>query len=168
MEVKIRNVTVDDAEALIEHTNIVLRQSEFLLTTSEEFTVSVEKEQEWISEQLKDGNLGLVAEVEGKIVGLLNFNRSKRKRVAHLGYFGISVQKEYWHAGIGTKLIECLLLWARENPSIEKVYLEVFSHNEHAIRLYEKMGFVEEGRKKQYIKYEDGRYVDEIIMAQDV
>jgi ribosomal protein S18 acetylase RimI-like enzyme len=42
--------------------------------------------------------------------------------------------------------------------------LTVFATNQHAINLYEKMGFIETGRiPKRFFK--EGTYVDEIIMT---
>ena len=47
---------------------------------------------------------------------------------------------------------------------IEKLTLEVFVTNEAAIRLYRKMGFLEEGRRVRHVKIADGKYVDVIVM----
>lgn len=157
-----------DAEQILRHTKKVLAESSFLLTTPEEFTNNYEQQIEWINSHNEPGHLLLVAEKDGEIIGLLNFARKQRKRIAHLGYFGISIQADYCNLGIGRKMIEYLLGWAKQEPGIEKVCLEVFSHNTRAIHLYKKLGFIEEGRKKDFIKYEDGTYVDEVLMYQFV
>ena len=47
---------------------------------------------------------------------------------------------------------------------IEKVFLNVFSTNKRAIKLYEKLGFVEEGRHLKAIKQLTGEYIDLIQM----
>ncbi|RFB18293.1 GNAT family N-acetyltransferase [Bacillus sp. HNG] len=164
MEINIRPVRKEDAPQLIEHTKIVLTESTFMLTTPEEFTLTVEEEEKWIEDHTKPGNLIVVAEIEGKIIGNLNFQTSKKKRLSHLGYFGISIQEAYCNHGIGSKLMEYLLGWAQKEPGLEKVCLEVFSHNKRAIHLYKKFGFKEEGRKVKYVKFSDTHYEDEIIM----
>jgi RimJ/RimL family protein N-acetyltransferase len=164
VEFKIRPAVVEDAKQLIEHTRTVLSESTFMLTAPEEFNLSVETEEKWIRDHLKDGNRLLVAEVEGHIVGSINFHRSKRSRLSHLGYFGISIQEAYCNVGIGRKLIEELLFWAEQRNDLEKVCLEVFSHNERAIHLYKKLGFIEEGRKIKFVKFNDDFYADEILM----
>jgi len=66
--------------------------------------------------------------------------------------------------GVGTALLKSLIGWAKENHVIEKVTLEVFVTNEAAIRLYRKMGFLEEGRRVRHVKIADGKYVDVIVM----
>lgn len=74
------------------------------------------------------------------------------------------IQKDYRSMGIGKRLIAELLKWAEENPLIEKVNLAVFSTNEGAIALYKKMGFTEEGRKKNEIKTGENEYADDVLM----
>jgi ribosomal protein S18 acetylase RimI-like enzyme len=51
---------------------------------------------------------------------------------------------------------------------VEKVVLKVSSNNTKAVKLYQSLGFVEEGRMTKEIKLEDGTYVDTIVMAQFV
>ena len=48
---------------------------------------------------------------------------------------------------------------------LEKVYLGVFETNAGARRFYETMGFCEEGRNKDYFRFGQGRYVDDIRMS---
>ena len=76
--------------------------------------------------------------------------------------------KEWRGQGIGTMLMESLLEWATANPLIEKVCLEVFTTNSNAIRLYRKLGFVEEGLRLKDIKFGPGRYVDTLAMGKCV
>jgi len=66
--------------------------------------------------------------------------------------------------GIGRKLMESIIQWAQNNPAIEKVFLNVFSTNQKAIRLYKYLGFREEGRFINAIKQSDGEYVDVLQM----
>ncbi|MFS0864196.1 N-acetyltransferase family protein [Fredinandcohnia sp. 179-A 10B2 NHS] len=168
MEVTIRLAEIQDAEQIIAHTKTVLSESTFMLTALEEFNVTVEQEEKFIESHQKPGSLIIVAEVNGVIVGCANFQTSKKVRLSHLGYFGISIQEAYCNKGIGRKLLEYLLEWAKAEPGLEKVCLEVFSHNERAIHLYKKLGFQEEGRKVNFVKFSDEHYEDEILMYQYV
>ena len=65
--------------------------------------------------------------------------------------------------GIGTALLGALLVWAEENPFIEKVSGSVLSTNKGAIALYKKIGFSEEGRKVDEVKIHN-TYIDEILL----
>jgi len=53
--------------------------------------------------------------------------------------------------------------WA-EASSVEKVCLSVFATNARAIALYQKFGFVEEGRRPNEVKLGPGEYVDDVLM----
>jgi RimJ/RimL family protein N-acetyltransferase len=66
--------------------------------------------------------------------------------------------------GIGTALLQTLIDWAEANPLIEKIGMAVFANNERAIRLYRKLGFVEEGRRPREMKLGPGWYVDDVLM----
>lgn len=66
--------------------------------------------------------------------------------------------------GVGTALLEALLRWATANPLVEKVCLEAFATNARGIRLYKKLGFVEEGLRHKDIRRGPGHYVDTVAM----
>jgi RimJ/RimL family protein N-acetyltransferase len=160
--VTIRKATNNDAEQLIQHTKIVLQESsQFLGTSPEEYNPTIEEELAWISSR----ELILVAEVNGSIIGVLDFRLSKSKKFKHKGMFGMSIQESHTNKGIGGALINELLQWAKEAGSIEKISLEVFSNNERAIHLYTKLGFTIEGRLAKNAKLGPDHYVDDIIMS---
>ena len=52
--------------------------------------------------------------------------------------------------------------WARRQPGLERIQLEVFHTNPGAIRLYERFGYVHEGRRIGAMK----RYGESIDMIQ--
>ncbi len=54
----------------------------------------------------------------------------------------MSVAQEYRNLGVGRALLKILLNWAKDNPIIEKVYLEVFAKNTAAIALYKKVALL--------------------------
>ncbi len=80
----------------------------------------------------------------------------------------MSIQEPYTDQGIGSSLLQHLLEWAKKDERVEKVSLEVFSNNKRALHLYEKFGFIEEGRRKKNAKLRPGYYVDDIYMSQFV
>lgn len=167
--ITIRKAEISDAQSILNHAKIVFAESSFLLTEPEEYSMTLEKEEEWLNKNSQLKHLVLVAETEeGKIIGMLNFAANERAKVAHIGYFGISIQAAYCNQRIGAKMITDMLEWAEKEPGVEKVCLEVFANNERAIHLYKKLGFAEEGRKIRHIKLRDGSYQDEILMYQFV
>jgi RimJ/RimL family protein N-acetyltransferase len=160
----IREAVKEDAEQLLAHSKHIIETSPFMVSSPEEFSFSIEQEERWIEEQRKTGGAVFVAEENGKVVGMLNFRVTPRKKLLHHGLTGISIREEYCNQGLGTKLMETLIAWAKEQPSIEMLCLEVLSTNDWAIHVYKKLGFQEEGRRVDHIKQLDGTYVDDILM----
>ncbi|MFD3450324.1 GNAT family N-acetyltransferase [Microbacteriaceae bacterium 4G12] len=66
--------------------------------------------------------------------------------------------------GYGTEAIKIALRFVFDQLTLNRLQLEVFSHNLRGIRAYEKVGFVKEGTLRQSLFYND-TYSDEIIMA---
>jgi len=143
----------------------VVTEGDFILFDIEDFDLTEEQELKWIdSFREPEGKLLLVAEVAGKMVGILAFQAGERKRIRHRGILGIIIAKEYREVGIGRALMERLIRWATEHPVIEKVCLAVLADNTRAINLYKSLGFVEEGRRPREVRFSKDRYVDDILM----
>lgn len=66
--------------------------------------------------------------------------------------------------GIGTAAMTLLLAFAFDELRLHRVELEVFDDNERARRVYERLGFVLEGRRRE-AHYKEGRYHDKLIMS---
>jgi RimJ/RimL family protein N-acetyltransferase len=161
----IRCPTEGDAEDIINYSKKVFASTDQVLTTLDEYTITVENEKIWINNfnQNQDA-LVLVAELNNQIIGLLFFVPQPKKKNSHTGEFGVNVHPDYQHIGIGRVLVEELLMWAKDNSHIEKVFLTVFHTNHKAIQLYKNLGFIEEGRHVKAIKQLNGDYVDIIQM----
>jgi len=52
-----------------------------------------------------------------------------------------------------------------QQKRFEIIKLTVFQTNQQALRLYKKFGFQETGRIKRGVKFPNGTYTDDIIMA---
>lgn len=165
---QIRSADKSDAEAILAHCRKAFGETDFLMTEADEFNLTIEEEVAGLEQSIRTGDLILLAEVDNEVIGMLNFRRSKSKKVNHLGYFGITIQKKHCNQGLGSKMMEQFLKWAQEEPGLEKVCLEVFSYNQRAIHLYKRFGFQEEGRKIKHIKRSDGSYADELMMSKFV
>ena len=161
----LRSVQPDDADRLLTYIRSVAQETPFFILQADEFNFTDEQERQWIQDHLDDpGKLAISAEVSGTIVGFLSFENGPHKRIRHRGTFCISVVKPWRGMGIGTALLQSLTEWAEANPVIEKIGLAVFANNENAIRLYKKLGFVEEGRRPRELKIDSDCYADDILM----
>ena len=72
--------------------------------------------------------------------------------------------KDYWGKGIGEEVCRLTLQYAFNTLNIRKVLLAVYSNNPAAIRLYEKLGFVHEGKLRQHL-FCQGEYIDKLYMG---
>jgi RimJ/RimL family protein N-acetyltransferase len=78
---------------------------------------------------------------------------------------GITIgEKEYQNKGYGTEAMEMLVEFVFNTLNMNRIGLSVYDFNIRAYKSYLKVGFVEEGRKRQ-ARYHNGKYYDEIIMA---
>ena len=78
---------------------------------------------------------------------------------------GITIgEKDYQNKGYGTEAMEMLVEYGFNTLNMNRIELTVYEFNIRAYKLYQKVGFIEEGRKRQ-ARYHNGRYHDEIIMA---
>lgn len=167
--VTIRSATKPDAAAILDLSSRVIGEEVYQLTSSSEFKMTIETEEKWIDSHLqKPNHIILVAEMNSKIVGMLDFSNGHRLRIAHTGEFGMSVDKNFRDQGLGSLLLKVLIEWSTQNNTIEKIGLNVHSNNERAIATYKKMGFEVEGIRKRDLKYGKEQYVDTVVMGRFV
>lgn len=164
-EFTIRTAQPEDAARLLAYVRYISSEPELTVLEPDELPATEEKERQWIQDHLDHpGKIVLVAEASGTILGALSFENGAHRRTAHRGSFGIALVKEWRGQGVGMVLLEALLEWATANPIIEKVSLEVSPTNHGAIRLYKRLGFVEEGLRPRELKFGPERYGDGLAM----
>lgn len=85
-------------------------------------------------------------------------------RRRHAMMLGISVLSSAQGRGVGAALMSALLDYADNWAQCLRIELTVFHDNARAIRLYERHGFVHEGRHRAYAM-RHGEYADVLAMA---
>lgn len=164
--VVIRSAKVTDAEQIVKLSKAVAEEEIYELISGKEFNRSVDTDQKWIeSHEANPNHIIIIAEVNSKVIAVLDFANGHRQRIAHVGDAGISIAKDFRDQGIGSLLMKALIEWAKDNSAIEKIGLQVHSSNDRAIGMYKKMGFEIEGVRKRDLKYNDGHYVDTVVMG---
>jgi RimJ/RimL family protein N-acetyltransferase len=114
-----------------------------------------------------DGNgesVLFLATENSELIGTIHLTQIERQELGHAVFLGLNVKKTFRGKGIGTVLLLHGMDWAKEKPAIERIELEVLANNQHAISMYEKVGFVKEGVKKSAVK-KGSEYIDIIIMG---
>ncbi|MCU1594545.1 MAG: hypothetical protein JWO12_1937 [Frankiales bacterium] len=101
-------------------------------------------------------------DVEGQLIGYVTlWGIDPFNRRAHLG---IALGPEARGKGYGRDACRTLLRYAFEHRGLHRVQLEVLADTERAIRAYQAVGFVEDGRLRES-GWVQGRFVDEIVMS---
>lgn len=164
--ITIREALPQDAAQLVDFVTRLSEETElYLLLLPGEFTLTVEEEAELLNKYaLADNSAYFVAEAEGRIVGGLNLKGGTRAGNRHCAVLGISVGKGWRGRGVGSQLMAHAIQWARQGGVLQRIELFVFVENEPAIHLYEKFGFMIEGRLRKAV-YRHERFYDDYIMA---
>ena len=169
-QILIRTAADDDAADVLNLFRSVIAEGRYTLLTLDEFKRTEEAERLAITNDRKrPGNLHIVAVVEGQIVGMARVRSGELKQTAHFGNVdSVWVYSDWRRQGIGNAIIETIVQWAEENEGIEKLGLFVFSTSKGAIALYQRNGFIIEGRAPRDMKFGEDDYADTVIMGRMV
>jgi len=160
----IREVIPDDAAKIIKFISKIGGESDNFSFGTEGIGISVEQEMTNIKEIISDRHsVFYIALKENEIVGDVSLAGLSR-RMNHRAELSIAVAKSEWGKGLGYRLMNIAINYAKEN-SIEIINLAVRSDNQRAIRLYEKCGFVKMGISPAFLKINNDYFdVDEMIL----
>jgi len=162
---EIREAVPADAPALVALARAVGSEPEGWLLSAEEWRGAA-AERRYLRAVRRSPNAAVfVAEAPEGLVGRLSVARDPHPASFHVADLGLMVAAEYRRRGIGRALLERAVKWSRAN-GIVKLELHVFPHNEPALALYERFGFVREGYRRRHYR-RAGEYVDAILMAFD-
>jgi RimJ/RimL family protein N-acetyltransferase len=120
--------------------------------------------QEFVRGLIAGGGIQLVAvDDAGNVVGWCDIMRYRTEGFRHCGRLGMGLLPAMRGRGLGRRLAEAAIQAAFAG-GMERIELEVFASNESAIALYDRLGFVREGLKRNARKL-DGVYDDSVLMV---
>ncbi|HDV4355420.1 TPA: GNAT family N-acetyltransferase [Staphylococcus aureus] len=129
------------------------------------FPVTELEHENWFqNKMLEKDNRIFVIELESEaaigIVGFKNLDwiNSNSELFIYIG------DENYWGKGFGKEALKLLINFAFSSLNLHMLYLEIFSYNDNATKMYEKLGFKQDGVLRQS-KYQNGQYYDKIIMS---
>jgi len=99
----------------------------------------------------------------GRLVGTCAFSQLDADNGSALYHITIG-EPDVWGSGYGTEATRLMMDHAFGTLGLHRVALFVFEFNERAIRAYQRVGFVLEGRARQSVRRED-RWWDELAMS---
>lgn len=155
----VRRATVQDAEASAAVIAAVAAEDRWI---GAEPPVDVADRAEKMRTWLAAGAVMWVVEDEGEVVGTLGLHKTHVDGVMGLG---MALVEHARGRGGGHACMRTVLDWARADPELHKIELEVWPDNARAIALYEAYGFEREGLRRLHYRRRDGSLRSSLIMA---
>jgi RimJ/RimL family protein N-acetyltransferase len=164
-KVRLRPMSVDDAEnSYLESLDSPSRQ---VLQLGIELPTSVAKLKEVLAKyaDCKDVDgviIFTIEDLEGNDVGGISFH-SRSSKNGTFG-FGVIVNRPYRGQSYAEDAVRILLRYAFLERRFQKCNSACVHTNEPSIRLHEKLGFVEEGRRRRNL-FMNGQYYDDLLFG---
>ena len=129
--------------------------------------MTFEAELEWFNNASKQQNpiifLIYLHELDQpRLIGNCAIDISQMNRVGTLGI--VIGEKDCWGKGYGTEALKILIEYGFNTLNLHRVELETYGFNERAFKSYLKVGFREEGRRREAI-FANGAYHDAIMLG---
>jgi RimJ/RimL family protein N-acetyltransferase len=160
--IPIRTATERDVDALLEY--VASLRAERLPTIFRHERAPTREEELDFVRKFARADASLFVALDGdRIVGNLAIAAHEHPESAHGAEIGMSVLAAYRGRGVGSRLLDTAIAWARRH-SLRRLELEVRSNNPGARRLYERKGFAIEGIRRGAHRV-DGTSVDALRMA---
>lgn len=132
------------------------------------FPITEAMEADWIGAVLKDRSrtrvvLAIEDKSDGALAGFVYLNHLDW--LARNAEFGILIGDRDRHGrGLAREALELVADYGFGTLNLHKIYLRVAAYNKHALRLYRRFGFVQEGVQRQQA-FVRGRYHDVVLMG---
>ncbi len=155
--IEARLATVDDIPAMVD---ILVAVADERMWIGTEPPVDRERRAHLFEEAISGEGAAFVAVAGGDVVGHLGVHGQGGARD-----FGMAVADGWRGKGAGSALMRAAVAWAREQPDVHKLCLEVWPHNGAALALYRRHGFEVEGRRRRQYRRKSGELWDSIAMG---
>ena len=155
----VRRAQAEDVTALVDLLADVAAEDRWILTKA---PVDRTRRAEAFARTLANASMACFVAVEsdGRIAGQITFGYWSEGEPIR---FGMIVRHDVRGAGVGSALLTAGLAWCRKRGE-PVVQLEVYPHNEAALALYRKFGFVEVERRVAVDQRASGEWWDTIVM----
>lgn len=144
MTMLLRPLTEDLAEAFRDCLDEVARESLMLGQFS---APPLERVQAFVRDNLEGGHAQFVAWDGQRVLGWADAIPLWADGLRHRAQFGMGVRAAFRGQGLGRRLAVAVLEQVRQQGRLARIDLEVRADNAAAVRLYESLGFVIEGRR---------------------
>ena len=153
--VKINNNLIDDYLEMVNSPFV----SKFISLKNRSFTY--EEEMKWIENKLNNNNIlfSMIEKGTNKFIGNIELLEISNK----IGELAICITPSMQNKHYGSESILRFIKYCFEELELENIELSVYSHNDKAINLYKKIGFVEY-RRDENVGIFNNKNIDDIYM----
>lgn len=154
----VREAVGRDAPRYLDHMEAIVSETAYMLQSAADPLPSTSGQRSLLEQLCRlDNCVCLVATRSGTpgrapIIGSLTLLGGRSRRTRHACHLGMGVQMSAWGRGVGGLLLDAALTWARSNPILSRVVLQVYEANTPALVLYRSRGFVDEGLLKRDVR----------------
>jgi RimJ/RimL family protein N-acetyltransferase len=160
MTAEVRQMTEGDIASYHACLDTVAKERRYLAMPA---APPLEQSRSWVTPHIQQGHPFFVAVVGAQVIGWCDITPHEGEWFSHRGKLGMGVHPDFRRCGIGTRLLDATVAYARK-IGLERIELEVFASNHAAKELYKRNGFVVEGTLRRARKF-DGDYDDLVMMA---
>ena len=117
----------------------------------------------WEGVRANEGTAAFAVEtLAGELIGACSLEDVNP--AARTAALGIWIGQPFWDRGFGTDAVRVLCRFGFEEMNLQRIGLSVYEGNQRGARVYEKIGFTEEGRARR-AHFIGGRHVDVVRMG---
>lgn len=166
----IRSPREEDIPGMLDYLFLSAGESEFILRYPEECSKYTYEGEKALFERLNASqeDAMLVCIVDGKVAGSCQISFHQRLKTKHRASVAITLLREFWNQGIGTRMFLEMIRIAEQFGGILQMELEFVEGNDRARHLYEKMGFRIAGVRPNAIRLKNGTLLNEYIMIREM
>ncbi len=163
----LRSPREEDIQSTINYLRQSAGETEFILRYPEEcgkYTPELERTV-FAQKNESPNDAMLLCLMDGRVIGNCEIHVHPSMKTRHRADVAITVLKDYWNQGVGTRMFEEMIRIAYENPHVTQMELGFIEGNVRARHLYEKMGFRISGVHPNAIRLRDGTMLNEYMMV---
>ncbi|WP_058828318.1 GNAT family N-acetyltransferase [Haloferax sp. Q22] len=161
LDVTIRMAQNVDLESLVDAIHEVADEGRYI--EAETVADLLDHEEVVLRHNEVSSRMVFVATVGDELAGWVHLDLPEAEKLSHTAVLTVGTRPEFRGHGVGSKLLDRGVEWARER-GFEKLYNSVPATNEEAIAFLEGHGWETEAVRDGHYKI-DGDYVDEVMMA---
>ena len=159
-DITIRHSTLEDAEGICLCLDVVARERRHIAMVE---APTLEEVRAFLAAMSARAFIQFIALADEQVVGWCDVARKPMEGFRHSAVLGMGLLPSYRSRGLGSALLRSVLGEA-QSKGFSRIELEVYTANQPAIALYERVGFGREGIKRS-ARVLDGRAEDILCMA---